>query len=61
MDLRQDRVFKKCGKCGKEYPASGMIMISRNFCSEKRNLIKVCEDCYNEFLNFLGIEDAEME
>ena len=57
-DSRHERYLKECGKCGKKYPNIEMVTLMRNFCSEKKSLIKICEGCYNELLNFLGIEDV---
>jgi hypothetical protein len=60
-NVKLERTFRKCGKCGREYPANGLITLTRNLCSQKKNLTKVCDACYNEVLDFLGVEDREME
>lgn len=57
-DAKHERYLKECGKCRKKYPNIEMVTLIRNFCSEKKSLIKLCEDCYNEVLDFLGIEDV---
>lgn len=56
--VRIDYGKKECGKCGNKYPNIEMFTLMRNFCSEKKSLIKICNDCYNEVLDFLGIEDV---
>lgn len=60
-DSKHERYKKECGKCGKKYAGSEMILLMRSICSCKKNLIRLCEDCYYELLDFLNIEDVEME
>lgn len=59
--VRIDYGKKECGKCGKKYAGSEMILLMRSICSCKKNLIRLCEDCYYDLLEFLNIEDVEIE
>ena len=54
-DARHERYLKECGKCRKKYAGSEMILLMRSICSCKKNLIRLCEDCYYDLLEFLNI------
>ena len=60
-DAKHERYKKECGKCGKKGSGSEMILLMKSFCSYKKNLVRLCEDCYYELLDFLDIEDVDME
>ena len=59
-DSNHERYFKTCPKCGVRLPNYKMVLLMKANDYTKKNLTRVCDKCYAELLEFLGIEDVDI-
>ena len=60
-DSTCERYFKNCPKCGARLPNCKMVLLIKANSYNKKNLTRLCENCYNELIEYLGIEDVDVD
>lgn len=55
-----ERYNKTCPKCGKTYPTNETVILMKAFAGYKKHLTRLCEECYYDMLDYLGIDDVEV-
>ena len=55
----EDRYFTNCPMCGKKEAMRKMVLLKKADVWNCRNLTYICQNCYVNVLDFIGINDVE--
>jgi len=56
----EERYFNYCSKCGIRLPVRTLVTLKKSSIYHSKVLLRLCEDCYLNFLDFFGVSDIEL-
>lgn len=56
----EERFFNYCSKCGIRLPVRTLVTLKKSNVYNSKILIRLCEDCYLNFLDLFGVSDIDL-